>query len=358
MHRHPAAIGFPSFPTRPTWIRASGLLGLLLVGALVQLSPPDATRAEESRAEATADGPRYRKLPASGGPRRLLQSPPTVLTQNVPRILALAAMRRGSSVVAVNEYGVLRRFDLAGTEEEPIRPAKVQLLTCAAIGPRGDVHATVNLAGNVVLIDAASGRRELPSDPFGARTTAMLFSPDGKHLASATSAGRIRIWNVADAKLSAARKGLPGAVQFLAFSPDGDRLACGSMEGDVQIHSLADAASSTSVASDANRNTAVVFSPDGRRLAIGKADGTIRVVDLASNKQTTLGGHTFAVWSVAFDPWHGRLASASWDGTIKIWDATSNALMASYKGHEESVSQLTFTSQGGLVSASLDRTLK
>jgi len=260
-----------------------------------------------------ASVPSYRILQAVGPPRRLLKSPPSVLLQNAPRVLALTTSSTASAIVTVNENGVVRRFSFAETEESHIRPSVVRLLMCAAISPDGKVHATVNLMGNILLIDAASGPRQLPSDPSWARTTALQFSADGKRLTTATSAGEIQIWNVANAtrlgtRTFGTKTSAPATVLFLAFSPTGDFIAGASMEGEVRIYSLADAASVKTIMADAARNTALVFSADGKHLAIGKSNGTITVVDLASSpKRPHVCGLGAACGSVAQSSSIGQL---------------------------------------------------
>jgi len=66
--------------------------------------------------------------------------------------------------------------------------------------------------------------------------TAIAFSPDGKHLASAGNPlGEVRIHRVDNGERKATLRGHVGLVFALAFSPDGRRLATAGFEGRIRI---------------------------------------------------------------------------------------------------------------------------
>ncbi|MBD2504952.1 WD40 repeat domain-containing protein [Anabaena azotica FACHB-119] len=122
----------------------------------------------------------------------------------------------------------------------------------------------------------------------------VVFSPDGKTLASASRDQTIKLWNRQTGKLIST---LPS-----------ERYA---KEG----HS--------------DRVWSVVFSPDGKTLASASGDKTIKLWNRDTGKLiSTLEGHSELVWSVVFSPDGKTLASASGDKTIKLWNLDLDNLLA------------------------------
>jgi len=75
---------------------------------------------------------------------------------------------------------------------------------------------------------------------MGTGKVTVLFSPDGKLLATASATGDGQVWIVETATLIATLTGHTGRVSTLAFSPDGATLATGSADKTVRLWDLAD----------------------------------------------------------------------------------------------------------------------
>jgi len=193
----------------------------------------------------------------------------------------------------------------------------------------------------------------------------VVFSPDGRQVASGDSKRTVRVWDVATGTLVHTLVGSTNHLVFsVAFLPDGKRLVSGAGNGlasagdvtlwdlqtglkrwtrsDEQVWSVAVTPDGSAVAYQTTQQKVafldagtgrplrefdtgdncrgLAISPDGRLLA-ATARNAIKVWDLATARLVRmLIGHTNWVGSLAFSPDSRHLVSASSDTTIRIWD--------------------------------------
>ena len=156
----------------------------------------------------------------------------------------------------------------------------------------------------------------------------VLFSPDGKELASVSVDKSIRIWDVATGEVSAPSAPPPDPAPSensiaAALSPDGKTLA-------VAGYGLA------------------------QRLLLGLPDLLAR-----RRRPRVLKGHTKSINTLAFSPDGKRLASASGDKTARVWDVNTGENTLTLRGHTESVRGAAWSPDGGrLATASNDKTAR
>jgi WD40 repeat protein len=150
----------------------------------------------------------------------------------------------------------------------------------------------------------------------------VIFSPEGKTIASGSGTGQIELWN-SDGKLRYSFKGHNLRVTSVAFSPDGKTIASGSWDNTVKLWNLDGKFLKT--LNHSSDVTSVAFSPDGKTIASGSRDKTVKLWNLDGKFLKPL-NHSSGVISVAFSPDKKTIASLSDDKILKIWSINGKLL--------------------------------
>jgi WD40 repeat protein/transcriptional regulator with XRE-family HTH domain len=197
----------------------------------------------------------------------------------------------------------------------------------------------------------------------GGFVNSVVFSRNGRTLASGSSDGMVRLWDIADparahplgGPLTGGPRGVAagaaGGVTPVALSPDGHMMASGGgpqPRGDnntVELWAVADPAHPSPLgqlsASDNGGTDSVAFSPDGHVLAVGSLAvspglpyaSEIQLWDIADPTRPNLLGELHigaagtgtSVNSVAFTRDGHTLASGDSDGTVWLWNIADPA---------------------------------
>ncbi len=119
----------------------------------------------------------------------------------------------------------------------------------------------------------------------------VAFAPDGKRVAVPVTAGSrgapaglliddtgasIQLWDLGTGKATQPVKGLKTSVGRVVFSPDGKRLATAGRDKVVRVWEV-ETGKELAALSSADRVNVVAFSPDGKFLATGSKDGSVRI---------------------------------------------------------------------------------
>ncbi|KAG2341660.1 WD40 repeat-like protein [Suillus weaverae] len=174
---------------------------------------------------------------------------------------------------------------------------------------------------------------------------AVCISPDGHFLVAGSEDELIRVWSITNRMLVHALEGHCGEVYALAFTPDNNTLL--SASGDCTIR-VWDA-------------TQFAETPDASSIILDETmEAACRVLRPVSPDVKL--SSKLALTSIAVNSTGKFVAGGSLDGMVRIWkvDGTeddSSEPVETLSGHEDAVYGVQFV-EGGLVSASVDRTMK
>jgi WD40 repeat protein len=173
------------------------------------------------------------------------------------------------------------------------------------------------------------------------------FSPDGKTIASASDDATIKLWNIENGTQIRTLRGHRGWVRGVSFAPDGLAIASSGSDGTVKLWNRADGTLLQTFTGHRGWATSVTFSPDGLAIASSGSDRTVKLWNPADGTEiATLTGHTNAVRSVSFSDDGKTLASAGEDGLVKLWDVQNLILLKTLQAHSKIAWSAKFSPRG------------
>jgi WD40 repeat protein len=274
------------------------------------------------------------------------------------RLFGVAVRSDGRRWAAVGKYAI--RLWQDGAELATHQLSEVDYFA-AAFRPGTDELATAGSDGEVLLLDATTGRRVRSfAGHAGGPIKGLACTPDGRLLASASWDRTVRVWDLVDGTARHVLRGHTAPVFAVDASADGRWFASASADRTVRVWDAATGAVVQTLAGHGSGVLAVRFSPRGDLLASAATDGTIRIWEVAGwRERPHIHRHAAAVRTLAFRADGEVLASGSDDWTIHLWRPTTGKELATLRGHTSRVAGLAFLPDGSaVVSASFDGTVK
>jgi WD40 repeat protein len=246
-------------------------------------------------------------------------------------------------------------------------------IRCLAFSPDGKTVLSGGFDCRVRLWEIATGKQiwQIGIDPpsFENVVEAVAFSPSGKTLAAA--AGRVVfLWDVATRKELGRLEGHDEEIKRLVFSSDGKTLASASEDKTVRLWDVQAAKEIRKLIGHEQIVGSVAFSPDGKFVASGSLDLTVRVWE----SKTGMESHRFRLGSleakdsgnvpaVAFSPDGKLLAAAAtyykesikkWQRKVILWDSKSGKELRSFLSQSKWIASVHFIRQGKVLAAEAD----
>ncbi len=293
------------------WLVVLVVLGGFGFGAVAQFEPGTTSAAEEGPfaqaasgaddgpvwslafahgdgylASATIAGGVWIKDMATGRSRRLTDGP-----NGSSKSLAFSPDNQTLAVVDGGAAGRPWEVD-TGSELEPLADGGTDAITNVAVSPDGSLMA-VGTSGHgndrqvLTLVDRAHGR-SCVLDGHSRGVKVMVFSPDGRTLATGDTTGLVTLWDVATPRArTTLRVNSPG-TQVLVFSPDGSRFATlVSVEHVIKFWDAATGESRGEISMEDTVVFAFAFAPDGKTMAVAGADGLATLWDVGEGRTST-----------------------------------------------------------------------
>ena len=251
-------------------------------------------------------------------------------------------------------------------ENEPVR------VTRACISFDGTRIAAVFADKTLRIYDATTGEVILPPCKLAGNPWSVIFSPDGKLVASGGKA--LRLWNVETGEKV---ESFNIRVYSLAFSPDGTCIAAGHRGRDIdeedsdgrgsyhiRVINLELAKASYFHAhmpsggegikllkgevppSPFEEHVSVAYSPDGKQIASSSRDGIVRVWEVSTGESRTFDANNGImekwIYPVAFSPDGTKLVSE----TTLINLSTGSCTPGAFRERFQVVSSIAFSADG------------
>ncbi|KAF9898231.1 hypothetical protein BX616_004314, partial [Lobosporangium transversale] len=182
----------------------------------------------------------------------------------------------------------------------------------------------------------------------------VVYSPDGKHLASASDDESVRVWDTQSGVLKSSLGGHTGRVSSVAYSPDGLQIASGSFDNTVRLW---DAMSGQQLM-QMDHGYGIeqfVYSANGQEIISYCAfDNYLHVWDVGSGQKKYELRHRDYVGGIQYSP-SGKQAASFDARMVYQWNVQTGNLIHTLQGHSNCITDLKYSPNGGQIATCCSR---
>jgi WD40 repeat protein len=222
--------------------------------------------------------------------------------------------------------------------------------------------ADTPLARRALINALASSRLCVPLRGHTAILERVVWSPDGRRLATVSYDGTARVWDATNGTELLALNGNHGPLHSTAWSPDGHKLVTACHDATARVWDATNGAELLILRGHTEHIRGVAWSPDGRQVATASNDGTARIWDSEDgNELFVLNGDGQIGWvhAISFSPSGHQLAIAGQDRTVRLWNCTDGTELLVLSGHDAIIRTVVWSPDGRyLASAAYDNTAR
>jgi hypothetical protein len=201
--------------------------------------------------------------------------------------------------------------------------------------------------------EVATGKEDRQFGIYETAVQALAWSPDAKLLVSGGHDGSLSFWDVASGNDLRQVQGHPGGVLTLAFTPDGATLLSAGADNVVRLWDPNSGEALGEMAGNFGTFEVVAFAPDNTTIVLGSWESTLRLCDLASGAEVRqFRGPRVGVKSLASSPDGRTLATGSIDGSVGIWELITGKERRQFPKHLDGAFAVTFSVDGRLLASS------
>jgi WD40 repeat protein/transcriptional regulator with XRE-family HTH domain len=261
----------------------------------------------------------------------------------------------GTRLAAAGTGAYIRIWDATTIDGDEILRIE-ENVSGVTFSPEGTKIAAAS-GSNVKIWDASTGQELDTLIGHTGWVIDVVFSPDGKQLATTSFDGTTKVWSITPGQESITISGRGIGFAHVAFRPDATQFATDGVDGSATIWDAATGEAKQTFIGHTDRVVGIAFSPDGRLLATVSFDGMAIVWDTQTGeKRHTLVAHQGGVRDVAFSPDGKRIVTGGFDGAARVWDVVTGEEVLAFTGSDEFILGVAFSPDGTKLATSSTNT--